>query len=600
MAKAVAAATEDDPEAIRRKTAAARKAARYGQRRTLWRITGDPKCRGCGRNLMDPENGALCVQTSEGHSLVLGVMKCARIWLCPVCSRKIRQKRTQEIDAGLVDWIERGGVAFLVSLTARHDFRDRLADLMDALQGSRAGTDSQIRKARTNRADADAAYARVEEEADRIVQAARRDAPAGVKKRAMAAAREEVAPMLTAARRALAKAQDGVSTTKRRAGAYQRLITGGQWAGDPRKSSEAAVIGLRGRIGYVGMIRATEVTVGDTNLWHPHIHVIVLVGGSFATDLDGKQVLGDVFEPDPEDLVAWENHWRKVWTGHLQKTNPKYRPSDTCSIPDCKCDGKGHGVDFKRLETTYDAKKAAKYVAKTQDGKSPAYELAAGDLKTGRDGNMSPFEVLGRIGDLMGGVDPDDVPGHGSLQWCIDIWHEYEKAVSGRRAIEWTRGLRQLLGITGGDTEEDDLDALFEGEATSEFRAGVRVTDDGWAAMARRGLDFEATQAAEGTDGDSDAIRDRMVSVATDAGATPEVAAGWVEPLNPVQVGEAWDAILETTARRREEAAARRRRERDRETLPDRLRLALVLLVLDVHSGRDGWTWAWSRTEGRS
>lgn len=528
MAKAVAAATEDDPEAIRRKTAAARKAARYGQRRTLWRITGDPKCRGCGRNLMDPENGALCVQTSEGHSLVLGVQKCARIWLCPVCSRKIRQKRTEEITTGVVGWIEGGGMAFLVSLTARHDFRDRLADLMDAIQGTR---------------------------------------------------------------------EDKAKGIKRKPGAYQRLITGGQWAGDSRKTHEAAVIGLRGRIGFVGMIRATEVTVGDTNLWHPHIHAIVLVGGSFATDLDGARVLGDVFEPDPEDLIAWEDHWRKVWTGHLQKTNPKYRPSDTCSIPDCKCDGKGHGVDFKRLETARDVKKAGKYIAKTQDGKSPAYELAAGDLKTGRDGNMSPFEVLGRIGDLMGGVDPDDVPGHGSMQWCIDIWHEYEKAVSGRRAIEWSRGLRQLLGITGGDTEEDDLDALFEGEDAAEFRAGVRVADDGWAAMARRGLDLEATQAAEGTDGDSTAIRDRMVSVATAAGATPEVAAAWVEPLNPVQVGEAWDAIKETSVRRSAEAAARRRRERDRETLPHRLRLALLVLALDHASGRDGWTWAWTRAD---
>ncbi|MFF3062799.1 hypothetical protein [Streptomyces sp. NPDC057909] len=48
MAKAVEAATGDDPEAIRQKKAEARKAARYGQRRTLWRITGDPKCRGRG------------------------------------------------------------------------------------------------------------------------------------------------------------------------------------------------------------------------------------------------------------------------------------------------------------------------------------------------------------------------------------------------------------------------------------------------------------------------------------------------------------------------------------------------------------------------
>ncbi|WP_411107772.1 hypothetical protein [Streptomyces sp. cmx-4-9] len=595
MAKAAAVATPEDPEAKRKRDAARRKAARYGQRRTLWRITGDPKCRGCGRNVLDPSSGALVVQTAEGGTLVLGVEKCARIWLCPVCSRKIRQKRTEEITLGVCDWIRRGGMAFLISLTARHDFEDRLADLMDALQGSRKGTDAEIRAARRVRAEADAAYGLVEAEETLAVHAARRDAPKGVKRRAMAAAREDYVPRLAEARRVLADAQAALSATGRQAGAYQRLITGGQWAGDARALTEGGQIGIRGRIGYIGMIRATEVTVGDTFLWHPHIHVIVLVGGSFATDLDGKRVLGDVFAPDEDDLQAWEEHWRTVWTGHLEGINPKYRPTDECSREGCKCDGKGHGVDFKRLETVQDAQQAGEYIAKTQDGKSPAYELAAGDLKTGRNGNMTPFEVLGRIGDLMGGVDPDSVRGHGSMEWCIAIWHEYEKAVSGRRAIEWTRGLRQLLGIEGGDTEEDDLDKLFEDDEASEFRAGVRVADDGWKAMARKGLDFEATQAAEGTDGNSDAIRDRMVAVATAAGATEQTAAGWVEPLSPMQVGEAYATILENQARRREESVARRRRERARETLPDRLRLALVLLALDHRSGRDGWTWAWTR-----
>lgn len=551
MASAVAGATAEDPAEKRRREAARRKAARYGQRRTLWRITGDPKCRGCGRNLMDPTTGALVVQTAEGHSLVLGVEKCARIWLCPVCSRKIRQKRTEEITRAVVDWIKRGGMAFLVSLTARHDFQDRLADLMDAIQGTR-----EIKAKPCG--------------GDGCTDAK----PCGGK-----GCRPRV---------------------PRRPGAYQRLLTGGQWAGDPRKSYEAAVIGLRGRIGYVGMIRATEVTVGDVNLWHPHIHAIVLVGGAAATDLDGNRVLGDVFEVDPADLEAWENHWRTVWTRHLQKTNPKYRPSDSCGIPDCKCDGKGHGVDFKRLETARDVQKAGEYIAKTQDGKSPAYELAAGDLKSGRDGNMTPFEVLGRIGDLMGGVDPETVPGHGTLEWCIGIWHEYEKAVSGRRAIEWTRGLRQLLGIEGGDTEEDDLDALFEGEEASEFRAGVRVADDGWAAVARRGLDFEATQAAEGTDGDSAAIRERMIGVVTDTGTSEAVAAAWVTDLSPTEVGEAYATILENQARRRDEAAARRRRERDRETLPHRLRLALLLLALDHKTARHNWTWIWTRPASKT
>ncbi|MFD9545723.1 hypothetical protein, partial [Streptomyces sp. NPDC060022] len=399
-----------------------------------------------------------------------------------------------EITQAVVTWLQQGGTAYLVTFTARHAYKDALADLMDALQGTR-------------------------------------------------------------------KTED----TPRRPGAYQRLITGGTWAG--RKVSDGCRAkdqeGIRDRIGYLGMIRATEVTVGQAHGWHPHIHAIVLVGGRTTGEKAAKRITG-AFTPAEDRLTEWEDHWRATWTRTLQGINPKFRPTDDCERADCPCEGKGHGVDFKRLETVQDAQQAGEYIAKTQDGKAPALELARADLKTAGGENVTPFELLGRIGDLTGGVPEDDAQGQGSLEWNLAKWHEYERATKGRRAIEWTRGLRQLLGIEGGDTEEDDLDKLFEDDEASEFRAGVRVADDGWKAMARKGLDFEATQAAEGTDGNSDAIRDRMVAVATAAGATEQTAAVWVEALSPMQVGEAYATILENQARRREESVARRRRERAR------------------------------------
>ncbi|MGW3546144.1 hypothetical protein ACWDNI_37225, partial [Nocardia niigatensis] len=348
--------------------------------------------------------------------------------------------------------------------------------------------------------------------------------------------------------------------TRRQAGAYQRLITGGTWAGDKReKASDAAAEGIRDRIGYIGMIRATEVTVGTVNLWHPHIHAIVLVGGRTEGERAAKHVV-EVFEPGADQLQEWEGHWRAVWTSHLERTNPKYRPSDECSIPDCKCDGKGHGVDFKRLETAADAEELGEYIAKTQDGKSPAQELARGDLKTAGKDNMTPFEMLFRIGDLTGGVAEDDAPGHGSLAWCLARWHEYERAMSGRRAIEWTRYLRPMLGIVGEDTEEGDADLLAEADAASEFRGGVAVTDRGWAAVTKLGLDLAATEAAEGTDANTDpaALTTRVRDVFGMAGAAAEV-----RQLDSQEVADAYAAILESNAERRQEAAARRLREEE-------------------------------------
>ncbi|MFF9432059.1 hypothetical protein [Streptomyces sp. NPDC014746] len=563
--------TDDDggtpAELARKAVAKARKARRYQGRRTLWSITGDPACKGCGRDLMDPDTGLLFAQTATGASVVLGLMRCARIWFCPVCSATIRHARAEEITRAVIEWIRRGGTCYFVTLAARHDYEDELADLMDAIQGTRSASKAEIEAVRAEVAAAQGLLAATQDDTREAVNAARLAAPKGQKKAAMNRARAEKAGGLTAAHKRLTAAKQARATTARRAGAYQRLITGGVWAGDARKESAEAHEGIRGRIGYVGMIRSTEVTVGLVNLWHPHIHAIVFVGGVTEGERSEKRIV-DTFTPTDSDLEAWEDHWRATWTSHLQKVNPKYRPSDTCSIPDCKCDGKGHGVDFERIKTVADAKKMGEYIAKTQDGKSPALELARGDLKQGRKGNMTPFEVLYRIGDLLGGVPEDEAPGHGSLGWCLDRWHEYERAMTGRRAIEWTRYLRQMLGITGGDTEDDDKDLLLGADADAgEFRGGAAVTEDGWTAVLGRALDLAATEAAEGTDANTDpeAVARRLSAVLDAAGAP----AGSVRALTTAELADAYAAQKENLARRREEAAARRRRENERDRTPD-------------------------------
>ncbi|MDV7222749.1 hypothetical protein [Streptomyces prunicolor] len=442
-------------------------------------MTGDAACKGCGRALMDSASGVILAQTAAGTSVVLGLMRCGRIWLCPVCAASIRHKRAEEITTAVVEWIKRGGTAYLVTFTARHGHTHRLADLMDALQGTRATP----------------------------------DAP-------------------------------------RRPGAYQRLITGGKWAG--RKASDGDRQrdreGIRDRVGYVGMIRATEVTVGQVNGWHPHIHAICFVGGRTEGERGEKRVV-EVSEPSTAALEEWQDQWRSVWTGALRKVNPEFMPDDR------------HGVDFKRLETERDANDLGEYIAKTQDGKQPAMELARADLKSAGNDNVAPFELLGRVGDLTGGVPEDDAAGQGSLEWNLAKWHEYERATKGRRAIEWTRYLRQILGIEGGDSEEDDLDLLLGADAEGgELRAGVAVTEEGWHAVAGRALDLAATQAAEGTDGNTDpaAMGQRVREVLALADVADTVVV-----LTSVEVAEAYSAMLDSLALRREEASARRRREHE-------------------------------------
>ncbi|MFG2183401.1 hypothetical protein ACGFLS_32420 [Streptomyces abikoensis] len=530
-----------------------RRSRRYAGRRTLWKITSDKACRGCGRTLMDPETGVVFARTAEGTAIALGLLKCGRIWFCPVCSAKIRHGRGQEVTKAVVSWIKRGGQAYLVTFAARHAHAHALADLMDAIQGSRSGTKEEIQAARAAVAEAKAAVEDAGARAKAAVQAARISAPKGAKRKAMAHAKAAATVAVDAAQARLDAARAELAATTRQAGAYQRLITGGAWAGNEGRGTE----GIRLGIGYVGMIRATEVTVGQGNGWHPHIHAIVLVGGAVgcSTGDDRAPVVADTFEPSAEALAKWETHWRSVWTSHLERIDPTFRPSDACLIPGCKCQGKGHGVDFKRLETVQDAKAMGDYLAKTQDGKDPANELTRGDLKSGRQGNMTPFQALGRIGDLMGGVPEEDADGHGSLGWLLALWAEYESAMSGRRAIEWTRHLRPLLGLDGGDTEDDDLDVLFELDAAHDFRDGVQIQERAWHKITGKALDLAVVEAVEG-----DELQDDVVTaLAVQAGSV----AGSVRRLTAEEVTAVAEAAAAKLAERREVAAERRRKERE-------------------------------------
>ncbi|MFE2719491.1 hypothetical protein ACFXKI_48415 [Streptomyces mirabilis] len=53
--------------------------------------------------------------------------------------------------------------------------------------------------------------------------------------------------------------------------------------------------------------------------------------------------------------------------------------------------------------------------------------------------------------------------------------------------------------------EDDDLDLLLAADVEGgKLRVGVIGTEEGWHDVARKAFDFEPTQAAEGTDGNTD------------------------------------------------------------------------------------------------
>jgi hypothetical protein len=177
---------------------------------------------------------------------------------------------------------------------------------------------------------------------------------------------------------------------------FRSLISGRPW------------LRTRDQLGIVGTIRAVEVTHGD-NGWHPHAQTLFFMEG----------------DSDAERIVALILYLRDRWATWI--TGQGYRtPHATI------------GVD---VQVCASAAEAGLYIAKTQDGRSVGNEMARGDMKSGRHGSRTPFEIL------------DDFRWTGDTEH-LALWHEYEAATKGHQAITWSPRLRGRLKVAERTDEE--------------------------------------------------------------------------------------------------------------------------------------------------
>ncbi|MFJ2194191.1 protein rep [Kitasatospora sp. NPDC087861] len=301
--------------------------------------------------------------------------------------------------------------------------------------------------------------------------------------------------------------------------AYKALISGAQWAGDPTRGRE----GERARMGVLGVMRSVEVTWGE-NGWHPHLHLVVLLGGvrpqHALTDrergLDDEDQEAELAEigpqpvayfrvPDPGlskadraklspaeavvlgDFERMQARWLRIWQAWLAKEG--FRPNAK------------RAISWDRLERVADAKKAGAYVAKTQDdpngkkrGRAAGNELARLDMKSARRiGNLTPMEILQEARRLQSEPTEQDIAAgvEKRVAQLHAVWLEYESATRGWRAIEWTRGLRVALGMT----EEKTDDEVMEAEATGE--AYGFLDTESWRRICRLNMDTQVHEAYE-------------------------------------------------------------------------------------------------------
>lgn len=450
--------------------AAERKAERFANRRLLWKLSGEKSVQACGRGVVDSALG-VAIKRRANTAYVSGVTRCGAIWLDPVCSAKIRAERATEIAEGLVRHIKAGGTAYMVTLTVQHHKRHALEDLLDCLKM-----------------------------------------------------------------------------------AFKALLSGSQWAGDPKRGRE----GEKLRMGVLGIIRSIEVTVGmKRHGWHPHIHVLVLMGARQTPrpSIPRKQI------KDPETGLMVPNPAREGWV------KPEWDPTPTSyfEVPDPTWNRDGmdaqelktvadfermqdrwtrvwerwtakngfrasakHGVKWDRVETVRDAEDLGEYLAKTQDGKNVGAEVARGDMKSAKGkGNMTPFELLTRYRQLrnmtseeMEGLAAAGLPVDKELGLIAKTWEEYEKSTKGRRAMEWSPGLRAALGLGADEDEPTDEEIVAQDEHGD---AAAHLSTAAWGRICRLGMDYKVLRAVE-----TGGLAELAVLLAK-VGLSAETAQEWVD-----------------------------------------------------------------------
>lgn len=164
---------------------------------------------------------------------------------------------------------------------------------------------------------------------------------------------------------------------------------------------------MRRDLGFVGDIRALEVTYGDKNGWHPHEHGLWLVADAL-TDSQLRSMMKVIFK-------LWHKACGKFGLG----------------LPNRK-----RGVNIKK------AISAADYMAKTgrEQHWGVSSELSKQHVKTGKANGMTPF-------DLLRSYEAGNKQ-HGAL------FIEYANAFFGKQQIRWSKGLKAIFGIAIMEDQE--------------------------------------------------------------------------------------------------------------------------------------------------
>lgn len=207
--------------------------------------------------------------------------------------------------------------------------------------------------------------------------------------------------------------------------------------------------GEGGEIGRLGSVVSLEVTVGQANGWHPHVHILVIADRLGFGEGEAINAAGDLASILIDELKG-------AWVKALGKAG-------LCSAAQVS-DTFAHGLNVRGGE------RAAEYIAKfgRDERWGASSEITKGHAKVGTagevagDAHYTPFQLL----DFA----------HGGDRWSWARWREYVEAFHGRRMLSWSRGLRKALTL--GDAREDDEIAADDRPLPEERMIATITADD--------------------------------------------------------------------------------------------------------------------------
>ena len=217
---------------------------------------------------------------------------------------------------------------------------------------------------------------------------------------------------------------------------------------------------MKERIGLVGWARTVEVTHGAHG-WHVHVHALL------------------VSKSDPTLDILSAQHVIGRWSAGLAKYGLE-SVADSGGF-DWECAARGDGAALSA------------YVAKLGSS-GLAAEATLGAFKTAKRGNRTPFQIAQDIATTGDKAD-------------LALWWQYERVSKGKRALTWSKTLREYSKIKEISDEEiaaeqvgDEAVALIRNRDWREARSyagylldiceseGVRGL---WAALTRLEIPWE-------------------------------------------------------------------------------------------------------------